>query len=185
MINQVRPEPIQTPIQTKQNKTSNTRNNKSKKQQETKQTIQNLLKQQTGRKNKILTSLEKGSLRLSLKRKEWMKGGGEGHHWVEKGESPWPCLASASATKIPALWVWTQEQIMLEQNFRQLYHMDLICQGTPISLLKALTTCKESVSKQMLWRFMCWALSMADIHALNSASKGEAWPMLLTIAPKK
>lgn len=26
---------------------------------------------------------------------------------------------------------------------------------------------------------------MAGIHALNSASKGEAWPMLLTIAPKK
>lgn len=113
-----------------------------------------------------------------------MKEGGAGHHCEENIDSPWPCLAKASATKLPSLGICTQTQAMLWQKLRQLCHLTLICQGIPTILWKALTTLRESVSKQILLRPNSIAFSIAIMQAQNSASRGVAWPMLLERAPK-
>lgn len=104
---------------------------------------------------------------------------------MEWRDRPCPCLARASATLLPSPRIWTQEQEMLWQKLMQFCHLALICQGTPRPLLKAMTTLRESVSKQICIRCISFAFSIANMQALNSASKEDAWPMLLEIAPRK
>jgi len=80
---------------------------------------------------------------------------------------------------------WDENKVFVLKNFIQLRHLARIFRGIPTTLLKALTTCMESVSKQIWGNCSSMAFSIAIMRAQNSASKAKVWPILLEMAPRK
>jgi len=85
-----------------------------------------------------------------------------------------PILARASTQVLPSLWMWDTIKFIVFVISMQFNHLFLKAQGIERGFLKANTRSKESVSSQMFFQFLLWAISIARMAPKISAMKVES-----------